>query len=153
MVKCSSSLVKINKREVFCPSQVCSARGGANATTLCCKGSSVGTSHRGQSLFLNVTHLNEAENQEFHECGQTSLNANPCSLGSPAIPGKAGGKSPNYGTGKELLKPTQLHFAIFFPLLKPVLNSSQSPNATILCLLTLNLELRISLHSAAAANI
>lgn len=56
----------------------------------------VGTGNRGQRLFLNVTHLNEAENQEFHKRGQMYVNDNPCSLGYPWFHGEAGGKSPNF---------------------------------------------------------
>lgn len=74
-------------------------------------------------MFLNVPHLNEAENQEFHECSQTYLNVNPCSLGYPEFPGEAEGNPQTTGQGgKELWKQTQLHFAIFLLYFTAVLN-------------------------------
>lgn len=83
----------------------------------------MGTGNWCRCLFLNVTHLNEAENQEFHECGQTYLNVNPCSLGYPRFPGEVEGNPQTIGRGrKEALKQTQLHFAIFLLYIKPVLN-------------------------------
>lgn len=59
----------------------------------------MGTGDRCRCLFVDVTHPNEAETQEFHRGGQTYLSVNPCSLAYPGFPGQKGGKSPNYRMG------------------------------------------------------
>lgn len=96
----------------FLPSQVCSASEELQGRLCGCR-----------RLFLNVTHLNEAENREFQECGQMYLNVNPCSLGYPGFVGRCGGNPRAMGWGgQELLKPTRLYFALFLLYFKPVLN-------------------------------